>query len=195
MKSLELLSDEELTEKYRSGESAACDFLMEKYKGLVKSRARQLYIEGGDRDDLLQEGMIGLFKAVCSYDTKNRASFFTFADKCIANQMYKAIEASGRKKHSILNESVSFSVMRETEPALSPDPEEIVLHNEEVRDLKNGIIGLLSPMERKVFELFLEGYDYHQIARLIGKSEKSIDNALQRIRIKVKERESEASEN
>ena len=184
------LSDEELIKKYRQGETAVAEYLVNKYKPLVRKKARWLYLEGGDHEDLLQEGMVGLFKAMSQYRDDVGASFYTFADRCIGNQMYTAIEAASRKKHAALNESVYFSSMDEQDVLKScgtvQGPETILLQQEEADDLKRDIIKRLSPMETKVFELYVEGNDYRQIAKLLGKSDKSIDNALSRIRMKIR---------
>ena len=107
-KKYEQCSDEELIVRLRDGESAITDYIMEKYKNLVRSKAKSMYILGADQEDLIQEGMIGLFKAVRDYDTGRDASFFTFADLCVSRQMYTAIQAAGRQKHAPLNTYISL---------------------------------------------------------------------------------------
>ncbi len=181
-------SDEELIKLLREGNSEACDILIRKYMPLVKKSPRFYYLEGGDREDLIQEGMLGLFKAVREYDFKRDSSFYTFAKHCINNQIFSAIEAAGRKKHKALNESVSFEALpdRDIENLVSSNPEAMLVEEESAKELLEYIYGLLSPMEKRVLELYIEGMDYHAIAAKIGKSEKSVDNALQRIKTKVK---------
>ena len=109
MKSYADFSDEELILMYRDGDRSVIEFIMEKYKGLVKSKAKSMYLLGAANDDLIQEGMIGLFKAVRDYDPGRDASFYTFADLCVSRQMYNAVQASARKKHMPLNRYVSLS--------------------------------------------------------------------------------------
>ncbi len=187
---LEKKSDEEIIELFRGGDASAGDYILEKYKPLVKKRARLYFLEGGDHEDLLQEGMLGLLKAVREYDKERNASFPTFAALCVNRQMLSAIEAAGRKKHKALNESVSLDVIEDASTdeisMASSDPATLIMEREAAYELRNNINKSLSPMEKSVLELFLDGFDYRQIAHRLGKSEKSIDNALQRIKGKVK---------
>ena len=111
----EKLTDEQLIEKLRGGETQITDYLMEKYKGLVRQKAKAMYLWGGENDDLIQEGMIGLFKAVRDYDLKQGASFYSFAELCVSRQLYSAIKASQRKKHLPLNSYVSLYAAGENE--------------------------------------------------------------------------------
>ena len=184
-------TDEELIEKLRLGDEKVSDYLMEKYMPLVKVRARTLYLKGGDREDLLQEGMLGLFKAIRDYNPEKKAAFNTFATLCINNQMFTAIESSERKKHSILNNSLSLNGIEEAEGEmgvpLSDSPEKMFLEKEAVQDLTIRIKNVLSPTENRVFDLYLEGKSYREIGQVLGKGEKAVDNALQRIRSKVKD--------
>ncbi len=183
-------SDEELIARFQDGEEAIGEYLMNKYKPLVKIRARALFLEGGDTEDLLQEGMWGLFKAVREYRPDRGASFSTFAEVCIRRQMYSAVATAARNKHRPLNESVSLSEMEESRVHLSAgpesDPEFVVLREEERAELEQKIRAALSPLEKKVLELYLAGMDYLQIADKLNRSGKSIDNALQRIRGKIR---------
>jgi len=183
-------TDEELIVRLRGGEADIGDFLMNKYKYLVRKKARVLFLEGGDTEDLLQEGMWGLFKAIREYQPDRGASFATFADVCIRRQLYSAIAAAGRNKHRPLNESLSLSEMEENKVHLSAgpesDPEYVVLREEEQAELQKKVWEALSPLEKKVLELYLSGMDYLQIAEKLGRTGKSIDNALQRIRNKIK---------
>ncbi|MBR3276469.1 MAG: sigma-70 family RNA polymerase sigma factor [Eubacterium sp.] len=183
-------TDEELIVRLRGGEADIEDFLMNKYKYLVRKKARVLFLEGGDTEDLLQEGMWGLFKAIREYQPARGASFATFADVCVRRQLYSAIAAAGRNKHRPLNESLSLSEMEENKVHLSAgpesDPEYVVLREEEQAELQKKVWEALSPLEKKVLELYLSGMDYLQIAEKLGRTGKSIDNALQRIRNKIK---------
>jgi len=199
MKSYADFSDEELILMYRDGDRSVIEFIMEKYKGLVKSKAKSMYLLGADCDDLIQEGMIGLFKAVRDYDPGRDASFFTFADLCVLRQMYNAVQASARKKHMPLNKYISLSqqgndaeVQGEMpvrlELAESPDknPEEQVIDRENVELLERTIEKELSVFEKQVLDLYMTGMGYAEIARVLGRDQKSTDNALQRIKGKLR---------
>ena len=189
-KTSEKLTDEELIGTYRKGSLDAMTDLIIRYKPLVKNRARLFYLEGGDREDLLQEGMIGLFKAIKEYDSEKEASFATFARLCITRQMLSAIEAAGRKKHMLLNESLSIEQLDEGQIAdrvgFADGPEKIFFEQEDSKLLMENINRNLSKMEKQVLDLYISGMDYLEIADMMGKSGKSIDNALQRIRNKIK---------
>ena len=189
---------EELILKLRDGESHITDYIMNKYKNLVRSKAKSMYILGADTEDLIQEGMIGLFKAIRDYDSGRDASFFTFADLCISRQMYTAVQASNRQKHKPLNTYISFySVNNEgkeqeqelidtLQSNLEQNPEEVLIDKENVLLLEKKIEKELSSFEKQVLDLYLTGMGYAQIARVLGKDEKSTDNALQRIKSKLK---------
>ena len=183
-------SDEELIVQLRDGDHAITDYIMEKYKNLVRSKAQSMYILGADREDLIQEGMIGLFKAVQSYQPDKDASFRTFAGMCIDRQLYSAIQNSNRQKHMPLNSYISLSEEPEETDELEgswwENPENIIIDQESTRGLEQEIHRTLSPMENKVLEYYLKGYGYIQIAKIMGKTPKSIDNALQRIRGKIR---------
>ena len=195
-------SDEELIIRLRDGEEAITDYIMDKYKNMVRSKAKSMYILGADREDLIQEGMIGLFKAVRDYDTGRDASFFTFADLCVSRQMYTAIQAAGRQKHMPLNTYVSLYAdgadgedgLREAERGLlesaasrlEQNPEELLIDRENVKRLEEVMEKELSSFEKQVLDLYLTGMKYSQIARVLGKDDKSTDNALQRIKAKLK---------
>ena len=183
-------SDEELIQRLRAGETGIADYLIEKYKYLVRRKARAMFLIGGDTDDLIQEGMIGLFKAVRDYHPGKEASFVTFAQMCIDRQIYSAVQSSNRQKHIPLNSYVSLNQEEEGSPIWElsvENPESIVIDQENARDLQQKFMGFLSPMERKVLDLYLRGEGYVEIARILNKSPKSIDNALQRIRSKIRE--------
>lgn len=187
-------SDEELIILLRKGEDSIMDFLMNKYKPLVRKKTNALYLIGGENDDLIQEGMIGLFKAVRDFQVEKETSFYHFAELCITRQLYSAVEASNRKKHIPLNTYVSlFGEGTESNMELEgqlgshqENPEKLVIEQEIWRDFHKRLFASLSTMEQKVLGLYLEGNNYIQIAEIMGKEPKSIDNALQRIRQKIK---------
>lgn len=189
-------SDEELIFALREkNETEIMDYLLNKYKNLVKKKAKVLFLIGGDTDDLIQEGMIGLFKAIRDYDKEKDSSFFHFAQICISRQMYTAMEASNRKKHAPLNSYISLSASEENEsgenlPELleelsGTNPEQIVINKEELEQMRKKADSVLSPMEKEVLAYYLQGMNYTKIAEVMQKSAKSIDNALQRIRNKL----------
>lgn len=193
------LSDEELIDLLRGGEEAVMDYICDKYKNLVRSKAKSMFILGADNDDLIQEGMIGLFKAVRDYDCGRDASFYTFAELCINRQMYTAVQASKRKKHGPLNTSISFYGERDYEGQSSEqnmldalivrqdlNPENLILDKERVEYLEKRIEEELSPFEKQVLDLYLTQMTTFQIAKVLGKNEKSTDNALQRLKAKIK---------
>ena len=183
------LSDEELIYEIRDGHSDYMDYLLEKYKPLVKSRAATKFLKGGDPDDLIQEGMIGLYKAVRDYDPANEkgASFFTFAQLCIDRQLYKAIEASQRQKRFALNDAVAYEEEELDKYSVTGDenPEQIFLDQENADETISLILDALSRTEKVVFNLMLRGYSDREIAEIMDRSPKSIDNAMQRIRKKT----------
>lgn len=195
----EEFSDEELIDRLRNGEEGVMDYICDKYKNLVRSKAKSMYILGGDNEDLIQEGMIGLFKAVRDYDCGRDASFSTFADLCVSRQLYTAVSASRRKKHLPLNTYISYYAMMSDQgekeefglldtltDRREPNPEELVLDKERVEYLENAIEKELSSFEKQVLDLYLTGMTYSQIARVLGRDEKSTDNALQRLKAKIK---------
>lgn len=181
-------SDEELIGKLRQGEDGIMDYILEKYKPLVRKCANAMYLIGGETEDLIQEGMIGLFKAIRDYRTDRESSFFHFARLCINRQLYSAIEASNRKKHQPLNTYVSFSEQgTENSLGFTSSPEQLVIEQELWETLWSRLNDDLSRMEKQVLQLYLEGKNYVQIAEIMEKSPKSIDNALQRIRQKIRQ--------
>lgn len=192
MKDYKVYSDEELIRFLREGEVDVTDYLINKYKPLVWNRAKTVYLAGGDTDDLLQEGMIGLFKAIRDYRDDRECSFFHFAELCIQRQMYKAVESSNRKKHSPLNNYVSMNA-EDMEASVEQmlydereNPEYRVVEQEDIRRRLDYIFRHLSKLEDEVFRMYLAGLDYTQIAERMGKAPKTVDNALQRIRQKVR---------
>lgn len=192
MKQYDGIKDEELISRFKNGESEILDYLMEKYKNMVRKKARTMFLIGGENDDLIQEGMIGLFKAVHDYQPDRDAAFQTFASICVDRQIYNAIQSSNRQKHQPLNSYISLSEQDgENEEHLGDNwgenPESIIIDQENVQDLEQEITATLSPMENQVLEYYLAGNGYGEIAQIMGKTPKSIDNALQRIRIKIRE--------
>lgn len=195
-------TDEELIVRLREGESVITDFIMDKYKNLVRSKAKAMFILGADSEDLIQEGMIGLFKAVRDYDIGRDASFFTFADLCISRQMYTAVQASRRQKHMPLNTYVSLysnssekkednsfeesALINALSSTIENNPEELFIDKENVALLESTIEKELSAFEKQVLDLYVTGMSYSQIAKVLGKDEKSTDNALQRLKGKIK---------
>ncbi len=180
-------TDEELIARSRSGDSAATDFLMDKYKGLVRNKANGWYLPGGgDREDLIQEGMVGLFKALRDYEGGKGASFYTFAGMCITRQLYSAVESSGRKKHQLLNDAVYGDEPLAGIADRGGDPEQQFISEESGRELEESIRAALSPMEAQVLEFYLEGMDGAAIAKRLGREPKAVDNALQRVKGKVR---------
>lgn len=192
-------TDEELIHRLREGEEAVMDYICEKYKPLVRSKAKSMFILGGDNEDLIQEGMLGLFKAVRDYDSGRDASFYTFADLCISRQLYTAVQASQRKKHIPLNTYISLygdvgeqdngetRKLAESLANLSErNPEELFLDKERVDYLEKSIERELSGFEKQVLDLYMTGMSYTQIAKVLGRDEKAADNALQRLKNKIR---------
>ena len=192
-------TDEELILRLRDGEEAIMDYIMNKYKNLVRKYARNMYILGAEEQDLIQEGMIGLFRAIKDYDSGRDASFFTFADLCISRKMYNAIEASKREKHTPLNNYISLYAYKDEDnkdgksgfiDLLSAgdisNPENLLIDKENVKQIEEIVEQELSNFEKQVFDLYITGMKYVQIAKVLGRDEKSTDNALQRIKSKLK---------
>lgn len=184
-------SDEKLIEQCRLGDQAALDYILNKYKPLVIKKARSMFLIGGETEDLIQEGMIGLFKAIQDYNMDKSVSFYAFSKICIERQIYSAVTSAGRKKHSPLNGYVSLSHSedfdREEKHSASVvlNPEDTILDRERIRLIRRMLDEQLSTLESSVFNLFLEGHSYVQMAELLDRKEKSIDNAMQRIKSKL----------
>ena len=191
----EQLTDEQLIRNLRDGDKKIMDYIMEKYKNVVRKEAKAIYLIGGENDDLIQEGMIGLFKAIRDYREERETSFFHFAELCITRQIYSAIEASNRKKHAPLNSYVSFysEVSEEGQPLAeyleserSDNPEQRMIDQENFELFLKKVRQSLSKMECEVLDDYLSGLNYQQIAEKMKKSPKAIDNALQRIKTKIR---------
>lgn len=194
---LHSLADEELCKLSGEGSEEAESILLDKYKAVVKNRAKTLFLTGGDMDDLIQEGMIGLFLAMKSYDESKGSSFSTFARLALERRMYNAIKAQNTKKNSPLNNYVSLdSSENEGEEGgrniallragMEAEPEKKLIDRENTDFLMMKLSEELSEFEKEVLKLSLSGKDYKEIGKELGKSPKSIDNALQRIKKKLK---------
>ena len=187
MKHMEEYPDEELIDMYRAGNEQAIEYIFERYKYIVRKKAKAMFLAGGDSDDLIQEGMIGLYKAVRDYDKQKDASFMTFAGMCINRQILNAVTASNRKKNTPLNTYVSFD-----EPVNPEDDSQVKLVDVLKSDKEQNPERLFIDQEnaesledKNVLELYMSGKDYIAIAQMLDKPPKSIDNAIQRIRNKV----------
>lgn len=194
------MTDEELLERLRHGEQEIMDYILDKYKNLVRKRAKDMFLIGGDEDDLIQEGMIGLFKAVRDYRSDRDASFFSFADICISRQIYTAIQASNRLKHVPLNTYISLysgvgevqdgeeerQLIEQLQSLRAENPENMVIEKEQVAQLRKQMEEKLSKFEQEVLLLYLSDHGYETISRMLDKPLKSVDNALQRARAKIK---------
>ncbi len=189
-------TDLELIRLSRENDSYAEETLLERYKNLVKIKARTYYIIGADKDDLIQEGTIGLFKAIRDYKENNDSTFFSFADLCVTRQIMTAIKTANRQKHIPLNYSISLNrnIYDEEENTtylelLSDgnltNPETLFIGNEERENIEAKILKSLSKLEKQVLIYHIKGLKYTEIARILGKEDKSVDNALQRIKKKV----------
>ncbi|RGD83631.1 RNA polymerase subunit sigma-70 [Ruminococcus sp. AF25-13] len=198
MSKYDRMTDEQLLCDYKNGNQEIMDYLMVKYKFMVRKKARAMYLLGGENEDLIQEGMIGLIKAVRDFDVTQKTSFSSFAELCVSRQMYSAIEASNRKKHLPLNsyislyedseqegEGRSLPLIDTIESSKENDPEVLYFGKEYTEAFAEQLKELLSPLENHVLYLHLMGTDYRTIAELLGKSPKSVDNALQRIKTKA----------
>lgn len=198
MSKYDRMTDEQLLCDYKNGNQEIMDYLMVKYKSMVRKNARAMYLLGGENEDLIQEGMIGLIKAVRDFDVTQKTSFSSFAELCVSRQMYSAIEASNRKKHLPLNSYVSLyedseqvgegrslPLIDTIESSKENDPEVLYFGKEYTEAFAEQLKELLSPLENHVLYLHLMGTDYRTIAELLGKSPKSVDNALQRIKTKA----------
>lgn len=190
------LEDEEIVTLFREGDADAQDYLIIKYKNFVRSKARSYFLIGADREDIIQEGMIGLYKAIRDYKGDKLSSFRAFADLCITRQIITAIKTATRQKHIPLNSYVSLNKPiydEESDRTLMDvlsgmritDPEELVIGQEEIDDIELKMGQILSPLEWQVLMLYLEGKSYQEIAVGLNRHVKSIDNALQRVKRKL----------
>ena len=190
--------DEELVLMAQNGDDAAQEYLLDKYKSLVRAKSRAYFLIGADSEDIIQEGMIGLYKAVRDYNEEKNASFRSFAELCINRQMITAIKAATRQKHQPLNSYVSLNkpvyeeeseqtymdFLQSSSSALL-NPEALLIGQENKSFLENQMVKNLSSFETRVLVLYLQGRSYFEIAHVLDKPEKSIDNALQRVKKKL----------
>lgn len=194
----EQMKDEALVRLAQTGDEAAQEFLLDKYKSLVRARSRAYFLIGADSEDIIQEGMIGLYKAVRDYQEERNASFRSFAELCINRQMITAIKAATRQKHQPLNSYVSLNkpvyeaeseqtyldFLQSTSSALL-NPETLFIGQENKNILEDQMMKSLSTFETRVLVLYLQGRSYFEIAHALDKPEKSVDNALQRVKKKL----------
>jgi RNA polymerase sporulation-specific sigma factor len=191
--------DETLVERARGGEDLAIDTLLQRYRHYARAKARSYFLAGADREDIVQEGMIGLFKAIRDYQADRNSAFRAFAELCITRQIITAIKTATRQKHIPLNSYVSLNKPspgdgdddRPLSEALATtsmvDPADLVISAEEINSIKESMGTLLSDLETEVLHLYMEGQSYQQIADTLGRHVKSIDNALQRIKRKLEQ--------
>lgn len=187
--------DEEIVLQAQTGDRESLLFILNKYKRVVRLKARSYFLIGADHEDLVQEGMIGLYKAIRDYRADRQASFYVFSELCIKRQIISAIKAATRQKHIPLNSYVSLNkplyddesdrTLLDVIQAHVSDPEELFINQEELRSIENHIKEALSPLERDVLRLFLQGKSYLEISGILQKQVKAIDNALQRIKKKM----------
>ena len=190
------LLDEELVEQVHLGNTNALDYLITKYRLFVKVKARSYFLIGADKEDIIQEGMIGLYKAIRDFKGDKLASFRAFAELCITRQIITAIKTATRQKHIPLNSYVSLdkpiydedserTLMDVITSPLTDNPEHLMINREEYSRLEGQMSKVLSELEQQVLVLYLEGRSYNEISSLLNRSTKSIDNALQRIKRKL----------
>jgi RNA polymerase sporulation-specific sigma factor len=192
----EQLEDEEAVELVHHGESEALDYLIHKYKNFVRAKARSYFLIGADREDIVQEGMIGLYKAIRDFKEDKLTSFKAFAELCITRQIITDIKTATRQKHIPLNSYVSLdkpiydeesdrTLMDVISGAKVMNPEELFINQEKFDDIELKMAELLSDLERKVLVLYLDGRSYQEISEELNRHVKSIDNALQRVKRKL----------
>lgn len=200
-----LLVDEEIVEYARNGDNAALEYLINKYKNFVRAKARSYFLIGADREDIIQEGMIGLYKAIRDFRMDKLSSFRAFAELCITRQIITAIKTATRQKHIPLNSYISLNkpiydedsdrtLLDVISGSKITDPEELIISREEFDDIEEKMEEILSSLEWKVLMSYLEGKSYQEIAEELNRHVKSIDNALQRVKRKI-ERYLEKREN
>ena len=192
----EPMTDEEIVALAQAGDGAALEFLLNKYKNFVRTKARSYFLIGADHEDIVQEGMIGLYKAIRDFKSEKLTSFRAFAELCVTRQIITAIKTATRQKHIPLNSYVSLNKPiydEESDRTLldvitegrSADPEELLIGRESYVSIESRIDEALSPLERRVLAAYLDGKSYQEIAQMLGRHVKSIDNALQRVKHKL----------
>lgn len=191
-----MMEDEQLIELVHKGDSDALDYLIQKYRNFVRAKARSYFLIGADKEDIVQEGMIGLYKAIRDYKEDKLTSFKAFAELCITHQIITAIKTATRQKHIPLNSYVSLdkpiydeesdrTLMDVISGAKIMNPEELIINREKYGNIEEKISELLSDLERKVLALYLDGQSYQEISEELNRHVKSIDNALQRVKRKL----------
>jgi RNA polymerase sporulation-specific sigma factor len=196
MQDYDLKTDEDIVDTVRDGNSEALEYLINKYKNFVRAKARSYFLIGADREDIVQEGMIGLYKSIRDFRGDKQASFKAFAELCITRQIITAIKTATRQKHIPLNSYVSLDKPIYDEDSdrtlldvicgsRVTDPEELIINQEEFSGLEDKMGEILSDLERRVLMLYLDGRSYQEIAVDLDRHVKSIDNALQRVKRKL----------
>jgi RNA polymerase sporulation-specific sigma factor len=195
--SLQSLEDNELVQRVREGEDRCVEVLLDRYRNFARSKARSYFLAGSEKEDVVQEGMIGLFKAVRDFDLEQDTPFRAFAELCISRQIQTAIKSANRQKHQLLNASVSLDAPAYTDDQSSvtlgdnivssrlTDPVELVISAEEIESIRDRLGDTLTELEGDVLRLYMDGKSYEEIAGALGNHVKSIDNALQRIKRKL----------
>lgn len=195
---IKTLDDDEIIELVHQGNGEALDFLIDKYKNFVRAKARTYFLIGADKEDIIQEGMIGLYKAIRDYNGDKLSSFKAFAELCITRQIITAIKTATRQKHIPLNSYVSLDKPiydEESDRTLldviagskAIDPQELLVNQENFGDMEVKLSELLSEFERKVLHLYLDGRTYQEMSEELKRHVKSIDNALQRVKRKLEQ--------
>lgn len=189
------MNDNETAILAAKGDSDALNYLLTKYKRFARNKSRSYFLIGADREDIIQEGMIGLFKAIRDFNPEKQSSFYTFADLCITRQIITAVKTATRQKHIPLNSYVSIYKTADEKSELSPldllhktsdlNPESILIEEEDKSEIENEMLKILSKLEREVLLLYLKDKSYDEIALKIGRDTKTVDNALQRIKRKL----------
>lgn len=191
-----LFEDDVIVDLVHKGDSEALDYLIQKYRNFVRAKARTYFLIGADKEDIVQEGMIGLYKAIRDFRGDKLSSFKAFAELCITRQIITAIKTATRQKHIPLNSYVSLdkpiydeesdrTLMDVISGTKVSDPEELIINQEEFDDIEIKMAELLSDLERKVLALYLDGQSYQEISEELNRHVKSIDNALQRVKRKL----------
>lgn len=193
------IRDEELIRRSREGDEAASNELMSRYKAVVRNRTSSYFMAGADQEDLIQEGMIGVFKAIRDYDEKKGASFRTFAELCIQRQIISAVKGASRMKHAPLNESVSLNrPVSDGDDGAGPleelladeidtNPEKMLLLREDMSYISQNLDDILSTLELQVWKMYVNGCSYREIAEKLDKTSKGVDSAIQRAKKKLAE--------
>ncbi|MFC3040940.1 RNA polymerase sporulation sigma factor SigH [Virgibacillus xinjiangensis] len=195
---MSMLDDDEILRLIHQEDSNALDFLINKYKNFVWAKARTYFLVGADKEDIIQEGMIGLYKAIRDYDKEKQSSFKAFAELCVTRQIITAIKTATRQKHIPLNSYVSLDKPmydEETDRTLldviagskTIDPQELLINREKYGDMESRLSELLSGLEKQVLHLYLDGQTYQEISVVLDRHVKSIDNALQRVKRKLEQ--------